>query len=117
MRGLKLKLNLNSAGGQESGMSDFQLYIMREREAYLKSLNDNNTGAGYRIPEYHDPHPLSMSQLKGGNHPTSFNIGDSALGKRNVGLMNSALGRNSSSQGSLHYVSKNLSSPNSNNNI
>jgi hypothetical protein len=91
-------------------MSDFQLYIIREREAYLKSLNDHSNQINYHIPEYHDPHPLSMSQIKGNNNnkPTPYD-------KRNVGLLSSAIGHNSSSQGSLHYVSKNLSTPNSNN--
>ena len=109
MRGLKLKLNLQSSN-TEVGMSDFQMYIIREREAYLKNLNDHSQ-INYHVPEYHDPHPLSMSQIKGttsANNPTPYD-------KRKVGLLNSVIGHNSSSQGSLHYVSKNLSSPNSNN--
>ena len=42
MRNLKLHLSLKSSGDASgvAAMSDFQLYIVREREAYLKSLND-----------------------------------------------------------------------------
>ncbi len=99
MRNLKMKLSINNPGAGDIAVSDFQLYIMREREAYLKSLNDISGIAD----------PLTMSHIK-----PSFVAGslqNSALGKRNVGLLNSHLGQQStSSQGSLHFVSKNLSS-------
>ena len=79
-------------------MSDFQLYIIREREAYLKSLNDHSQ-VNYHVPSsYRDNYPLSMSQIKnnggGGvsNNPTPYDVN-----KRNVGLMSSAMGHNSSS--------------------
>jgi hypothetical protein len=56
MRNLKVKLNLPTQ--EAGGMSDFQVYIMREREAYLKSLNDFSHIAP------HPEEPLSMSHLK-----------------------------------------------------
>lgn len=69
-------------------MSDFQLYIMKEREAYLKSLNDNSVIDGQ---------PLTMSYLK--HRDPSFNLGslqNSAYGvglskrkNENIGLLNS----------------------------
>ena len=111
MRNLKLQLNLKSEGTSAGGMSEFQLYILREREAYIKSLNDVSTS----FPMYND-------NLN--SHHKSFNLGslqNSAYGgptgrdmskkKENFGgLLNSNIGKQStSSQGSLQYVSKNLS--------
>ena len=94
-------------------MSDFQLYIMREREAYLKSLNDlSHMGSPAGAED-----ALSMSHLKpsfvGNGGGTSLQ--NSALNPRRpggaAGLANSGYGKQStSSQGSLHYLSKNLSS-------
>ena len=55
MRNLKLKLNMPTQ--ELGGMSDFQVYIMREREAYLKSLND------FSHHQHHED-ALSMSHLK-----------------------------------------------------
>lgn len=59
MRNLKLHMNMKPEAG---GISDFQLYIMREREAYLKNLNDHSFPT---VHDYsHDAPPLSMSQIK-----------------------------------------------------
>ena len=100
MRNLKMKLNLPS---QDVGMSDFQLYIMREREAYLKSLNDlSHLGSPAGAED-----ALSMSHLK----PSFVNSGLNPRRPGGAGLANSGYGKQStSSQESLHYLSKNLSS-------
>lgn len=79
MRNLKLGLNLRGEGG----MSDFQLYLKRERESYLKSLNDIS----------HQPPVLASLQT-------------SAVQESRVRRDASAL---SASSSSLHFMSKNLS--------
>ena len=107
MRNLKMKLNLPS---QDVGMSDFQLYIMREREAYLKSLNDlSHLGSPAGAED-----ALSISHLKPSFVNGGASLQNSGLNARRpggTGLANSGYGKQStSSQGSLHYLSKNLSS-------
>lgn len=86
MRNLKMRLNINNVStGGDNAVSDFQLYIMREREAYLKSLNDIS---GYPVGGPADP--LSMSNIK-----PSFvggSLQNSVFGKRTAGLLNSHLG-------------------------
>ena len=62
MRNLKLQLNIKSEGTSAGGMSEFQIYILREREAYIKSLNDVSTS----FPMYND-------NLN--SHHKSFNLG------------------------------------------
>jgi hypothetical protein len=76
MRNLKLALNVRGEGGA----SDFQVYLRRERESYLKSLSD--------VPQV----PISLQT--------------SAVQESRVRRDGSAL---SASGSSLHFMSKNLS--------
>jgi hypothetical protein len=76
MRTLKIQLNIRSSsdvatGGQ--GMSDFQMYIIRERESYLKNLSDhNNTSAMYNLQE--EPMSNKASFIGGGVGGVHHNI-------------------------------------------
>jgi hypothetical protein len=103
------------------GISDFQLYIMREKEAYLKSLNDHSNATNisfYKQIVDHDIHaPLPHQKLYNAGSSFNNNLGGSLLEsaapagrKKNDTLLNSNLGKqSSSSQNSLHFMSKNLS--------
>ncbi|CDW83861.1 UNKNOWN [Stylonychia lemnae] len=120
MKKLKEKLNLDGRKAVSNvGTTDFQMYIMREREAYMKSLNefDQDQPLIQSLSQFRRSHAVHDNNGGLDNHEASFNLGslqNSLNDKRKWanagsghGMLNSQIGK--SSANSLHFISKNFS--------